>query len=237
MTWNLQNFPASGDATVELVAQAAAGLDVDIIALQEIVSDAAFGNVLAALDGWAGYRATGAPYDQNLAFLYRTDGRLDNVNFIEIYEHDSREFPRSPLVLSATWNGQPVVIINNHLKASGDGILDASNPYDEETRRRDACLMLADYISGTWAGTPVITVGDWNDELTDAEANNVFANFLDAPATWRFVDLPLAQDPSALKSYPKYSSHIDHILVTPELFAACSAPEALTEVVPIENGV
>ncbi|HPF71245.1 MAG TPA: endonuclease/exonuclease/phosphatase family protein, partial [Candidatus Krumholzibacteria bacterium] len=236
-TWNLEMFPVAGATTTDLVAQAIEGLDVDIVALQEVVDAAAFADLLNALDGWEGVRATSAPYDQNLAFVYRPGAHLAITSAHEIYSANAREFPRSPFVLEATWDGAPFAVINNHLKCCGDSVIDETDPWDETTRRRDACRLLAEYIELNRAGTPVITVGDWNDELTDSEAGNVFADFLNAPAAWRFVDLAIAQDPDGLHSYPSYPSHIDHILVTPELFEACSAPEALTEVVPIENGV
>ena len=72
-----------------------------------------------------------------------------------------------------------------------------------------------------------------NDELTDSPAANVFQNFIDAPDFYRFTDLAIAQDAGGLWSYPKWPSHLDHILITHQFFAASDRPEALTEVVPL----
>lgn len=72
----------------------------------------------------------------------------------------------------------------------------------------------------------MIVVGDFNDELTDPQDGNVFAPFLDAPLQWRFTDLPIAQGPSSGWSYPSWPSHLDHILVTAELFPGCDGPDA-----------
>ncbi len=235
MTWNVENFPLDGTITVNLVAKAVAGVGPDIVALEEVVSDTSFASVVSELDGWQGYRASSAYASQNLAFLYRDDGHLTNVSFHEIFTHDSREFPRAPLVMSAEWNGQPFVVVANHLKCCGDSFIDETDPYDETTRRRDACLLLQAYADTTWADRPVVMVGDWNDELDDPTDGNVFANFLAVPDQWRFADLAIALDPAAAKSYPKYGSHLDHILVSSPWFTAMEAPEALTEVVLLDQ--
>jgi len=237
MTWNLQTFPISPSTTVNLAAKAVAGVDADIVALEEVVDADAFTNLVGQLDGWRGYRATGAPYDQNLAFIYREDDRLTDVSFTEIFSGHQywREFPRAPLVMSAAWKGRPFVIVANHLKCCGDGILVGTDPDDEETRRLNACLLLQAYADTTWADRPVIMVGDWNDELDDPTAQNVFAGFLAVPDQWRFVDLGIALDPTAAKSYPKYNSHLDHILVSSPWFTATEVPEALTEVVLLDQ--
>ena len=54
-------------------------------------------------------------------------------------------------------------LINNHLKCCGDGNIDEDNYWDEEHRRRDANVMLDDYISTHFANVSVILVGDLND--------------------------------------------------------------------------
>ncbi len=235
MTWNLETFPVNGAVTVDLVAKAVAGVDADIVALQEVISESNFQRVIAQLEGWGGYRATGAPYDQNLAFLYRTDGLLAVTGFHEIFTHDSRPFPRPPLVMECTWNGQRILVINNHLKCCGDNVIDEADVWDETTRRRDACVLLDEYVEANEPGTPVVIVGDWNDELDDPAAGNVFANFLADTVHWRFADLPIAQGEGGRVSYPSWGSHLDHILITDELFAAAEKTEALIEVVPLNT--
>jgi endonuclease/exonuclease/phosphatase family metal-dependent hydrolase len=232
MTWNIENFPKAS-TTVGWVTQIIEGLQPDIVAVEEIANGASFNALIAQLDGWGGVQARSDAY-QNLGFLFREDRGLVFSTAYEILTRYSREFPRSPYVLEATWNGTPIVVIANHLKASGNGILDASDPYDEETRRRDACVMLAEYVTANLAGQRVFIVGDMNDELIDAAPNNVFQNFLDEPESWRFADLAIARGPSEGFSYPSWSSHIDHILVTDELFPALDGAAAATLVVPLQ---
>lgn len=242
MTWNLRTFPISFDeddpqpvaelATVRLVAQAIAGLDVDVVAVQEIYQNnghpgrSAFDAVAAALQGWDGYRSTDNGW-MDLGFFYRTDGDLVIDSFTDIYTGYSGPFPRAPLVMQATWRGRPLVVINNHLKAQGDAA--------SEERRRQACLLLEQYVEATFPDTPVIIVGDLNDELDDPLPGNVFANFLADTARWRFVDLGFTRSAGGPVSYPRWPSHLDHILITDELFVAAEKAEALVQVLLLET--
>lgn len=237
-TWNIENFPKAGATTIERVRQVVEALAVDIIAVQEISTDAgggpAFDAVVAALDGWGGARATSDSY-QNLGFIYRETGGLQVTATYEIFAAGdySREFPRAPFVLEATWNGASVLVVCNHLKAGGNGVLAPDDAWDEETRRRDACLLLEEFVEIQFPAHRVFIVGDLNDELTDLPPNNVFQNFLDDPAGWRFADLAIAQGPSDGWSYPGWPSHLDHVLITSELFAALESPGAVTVVAPL----
>ena len=51
-----------------------------------------------------------------------------------------------PLVLEMNYQGEDYVIINNHFKCCGDGILDLGDSSDEETRRYNAISLLKNYI-------------------------------------------------------------------------------------------
>jgi endonuclease/exonuclease/phosphatase family metal-dependent hydrolase len=233
-TWNLERFAKNGDATVDAVIQAIEAMDVDIIALQEIQSFTSFRKMRERLVSWEGDRATSAGYDINLAFLYRVDGDLEVESVYEILVEHPREFPRRPFVLEGRYRGTPIVVINNHLKCCGDGTI--SEAYDdEETRRRDANLMLDDFIRTNYAGQNVVVVGDMNDLLTDIPVRNVFQNFLDAPDQYLFADLDIARGPSSDWSFPGWPSHLDHIMITTPLFSAFAGPETLVKVVRLHS--
>jgi endonuclease/exonuclease/phosphatase family metal-dependent hydrolase len=234
VTWNLEHFAKKGDDTVDAVIQAIEGMDADIIALQEIESFSSFRTVRERLVSWEGDRATSAGYAINLAFLYRVDGDLQVESVYEILVDYSREFPRRPFVLEGTYRGNSIVVINNHFKCCGDGVI--SGDYsDEETRRRDASLMLDDFIRENYADKMVVVVGDLNDILTDAPSRNVFQNFLDAPDQYLFADMDIANGPGSGWSFPSWPSHLDHILITTPLFAAFEGPETLVQVVPLHT--
>jgi hypothetical protein len=76
-------------------------------------------------------------------------------------------------------------------------------------------------------------LGDLNDLLTDNTANNVFQVFLDAPASYQFVDMDIATGSSSGWSYPSWPSHLDHILISNELFSALDDPESQISTVQI----
>jgi endonuclease/exonuclease/phosphatase family metal-dependent hydrolase len=234
VTWNIEHFAKQGDETVDAVIQAIEAMDADIVALQEIEDYAQFRAVREGLKGWDGDRATSAGYNINLAYLYRTDGDLVVDAIYEILVENSREFPRRPFVLEGRQDGESFVVINNHFKCCGNGTIDEET-WDEETRRRDASLLLDDFIRTNYDGRKVIVVGDFNDSLTDIRSKNVFQNFLDAPDYYEFVDMGIAKGPGTGWSFPSWPSHLDHILITAPMFEAHEGRETLVQVVPLHT--
>ena len=224
VTWNLHNYPSSS-LSVEYAAQALRAIDADIVALQEIVSGARFQALNDSLAGWSGYRATGAPYDQNLALLWK-DATVTVIGEpYEIFTDDSNAFPRSPLVMECSVGGNTLLVVNNHLKASeagDDNIIDFDDSRDNEYRRYIASVLLEEWIRTEHPDEAVIVLGDLNDLLTDNMSNNVFQSMLERPEEYSFADMSLATGPSSGWSW-RYSSHLDHILVTDELFSAVEA--------------
>ncbi len=225
VTWNIEHFPKNLSVTVEYAVQIIRGLNADIYALQEIESNTYFEDIIETLNNndpintWDGYRATTASYYVNLAYIYKTNV-IEISDIYEIYAsyEYSREFPRRPLMMKMQWNGTDVYIINNHLKAMGDGYLNLGDEWDEETRRYDACNLLDEYISQNLPDENVIVLGDMNDELTDSQSNNVFVSFLNETDEYDFADMEIAEGSSVYWSYPSWPSHLDHILITNELF-------------------
>ncbi|NCQ34970.1 hypothetical protein GW813_07855 [bacterium] len=234
VSWNVESFPKNGQTTVEDLAQAVEALDADIVALQEIKDAAQFKALDATLTGYQGFRAGSAGYDINLAYLYKTDGLLTVESIYEILTRES-DLPRSPLVLQGTFGDAPFVVIDNHYKCCGNNQIDLTDSWDEETRRLNANLALQAYIEENFAGMSVIMVGDFNDELTDGESNNVFQNFISDPERYRFADMSIAQGPSSGWSYPSWPSHLDHVLVTAPLFLALDKTGSDVRVVRLDN--
>jgi len=114
--------------------------------------------------------------------------------------------------------GENIIIINNHFKCCGDGYLDSDDSGDEETRRYIASNLLKDYVDTNFQNENVIILGDLNDILTDNPENNVFQMILNDTENYLFADMDIAQGTSSGWSYPTWPSHIDHILITNELF-------------------
>ncbi len=235
MTWNIENFAKRGAVTADHVIDVVNGLQVDIVALQEIENLTYFQQVREGLTDWTGDRATSASYSVNLAFLYPVDGEAQVSAVYEVLTGYRRELPRAPFVLEGTFRGKDFVVINNHYKCCGNNSIDESDEWDEETRRRDASLLIDDFIRTNFPDRAVIVVGDFNDELTNNPADNVFQNFLDAPDKYRFVDMAIAEDRGGLWSFPTWPSHLDHIMITNQLFDAHQGGSMLVEVAPLHD--
>lgn len=216
VTWNLHEFPSSS-LSVHYVAQAVRMLTPEVVAFQEIgalnhsesTGAQAFAALLDSLVGWAGYRATDASgSDQNLAMIWNEAEVTADVPPYEIFQSERAAFPRPPLVLECTVRGQPLIIVDNHFKCCGNGIIDETDPWDEEYRRLLAVQNLDQWVRDEHPDNAVIILGDMNDKLTDSSTNNVFEPFLLLPDEYRFADMQISA-----------ASGIDHILVTNELFS------------------
>jgi endonuclease/exonuclease/phosphatase family metal-dependent hydrolase len=234
VTWNIEEFPKNGQATVDAVLEILQGLDADIVALQEISDVASFKQMVDQIPGWEGH--VESEWYAGLAYLYRTDVLETGRNY-EIYTTEEfwRAFPRSPQVMEFRFGAQDFVVINNHFKCCGDGLLDQDDPWDEETRRMDATNLLKEYIDTNFAQRRVIVLGDLNDSLTDMTQNNVFASLLNDPDNYRFADMGIAEGDNAGWSFPSYPSHLDHILISSELFDGLEQEDSSVLSLPVEE--
>jgi len=218
-TWNIEWFPKDGQTTVDYVAQIIEALDVDLIAMQELDDTDMFDQMMGSLQDYVGYYESG--WFAGLAYIYKP-GAIEINDIYEIYTTEEywNAFPRSPMVMDLTFNGENIFVINNHYKCCGDGVLDYGNSGDEEYRRYMANELLKQYIDVNMPDSKVILLGDLNDILTDAVGNNVFQMILNDTENYLFADLEIEQGSSSNWSYPTWPSHLDHILVTSELFDA-----------------
>jgi len=236
LTWNIEWFPKNGQTTVNAVSQIIEALDVDLLALQEINDTVTLQQMVDGLPGYEAYYDSLWP--AGLAYVYKTDA-LTIIDAYEIYTTQPfwSAFPRSPMVMEVEFDGELVIVINNHFKCCGDGILDLSDLGDEETRRFIASNLLKQYIDDNHADDRVIVLGDLNDILTDNLANNVFQTILDDPGNYAFVDEAIANGNPVDWSYPTWPSHLDHILVTDELFDAVADSASQLECIRIDDAL
>ncbi len=234
ITWNVQNFPRNNDITISSIARAIQALDIDIIALQEIESSTGFSALIDSLDHYQGFRASSAYASMNLAFLYNPNSvTIDSI--YEILENEWRPLPRSPLVIEGYWKDNPVIVINNHYKCCGDGVIEHGNTGDEEYRRFRASELLENYIQSHFNDQNVIVVGDLNDDITDHQNNNVFQPFINQSDAYLFADMNIASGSSASWSYPTWPSHIDHILISNELFDEFNDARSAIQTIIVDN--
>lgn len=215
-TWNIENFPKHNN-TIEYVQDIIETSNLDIIALQEIADLNGFNELTNNLQGWEGFRYSNSDYGE-LAFLIN----LENIQIIEspysiLNQHNHYFAYRPPYLTKVNFQNQEIVIINVHYKCCGDGILE-NNYWDEEYRRQQATYHLKNYIDNNFQNEYVVVLGDFNDDISEEMNNNVFAEFLNDPEDYFFTDTYIAEGSSLNWSFPSYPSHLDHILVTNELF-------------------
>jgi len=233
VSWNIEWFPKNGQVTADSVQTIIQSLAADLYALQEIDDTTLLKQVVSTIPGYAcHFKST---YYGGLAYVYNTNTVQVNKKY-EIYTSQPfwNSFPRSPQVLELTFNNEDYVIINNHFKCCGDGTLNTNDPNDEEMRRLSAVTLLKQYTDSLFIDERVIVVGDLNDILTDPASNNVFNSFLNDP-DYLFIDFQIALGNSANFSYPSWPSHLDHILISDELFADFSKPNSELSCIRIDD--
>jgi endonuclease/exonuclease/phosphatase family metal-dependent hydrolase len=214
VTFNVEGFPKNGYNSVIMLASLLNTIDADVYALQEVATEAGFNQLLKLMPGYTGlfYLMDNDVY--NLAYIFKTSEITIDGLATKLLFTDSQYFPRPPFEVKIHHipTNSSLYIINNHLKCCSGT--------DNETSRRTASLMLKNYIDTNLSNDAVIVCGDLNDEITGiSSSENPFLNFIDDPADYRFADMSIAKGSQLWWSYPSYPSHIDHILITNELFS------------------
>jgi len=228
MTWNVEQFAKKGQITLSYVEQIITALDPDIVAFQEIDSFYIFNQLISALTDYDGEYNNTSYGAQALAYIYKKN-LVHKNNIFPIYTESyyNYPFPRRPLVFDFDFMGENFILIDNHLKAFSDG--------ESQNKRLQAINYLKTYIEGYYPKSNVIVVGDMNDELTDAESNNVFNSFLNDPQNYQFADMTIAEGSNSNWSYPYYPSHLDHTLITNDLFDEFVDAGSVIEVIKVDE--
>jgi endonuclease/exonuclease/phosphatase family metal-dependent hydrolase len=214
VTFNVETFPRNGYTSVIMLASLLNTIRADVYALQEVASVSGFDQLLKLMPGYTGLYYLENNDQWNLAYIFRN-------NEITVYDDDTRllftdsqYFPRPPFEVKIHHlpTNSDFFLINNHLKCCSGA--------DNETSRRNASEMLRNYIGTSRPNDAVIVLGDMNDEITGTSvSDNPFLGFINDPANFSFADMSIAKGSQLWWSYPSYPSHIDHILISNELFA------------------
>ncbi|MFN2395729.1 MAG: choice-of-anchor J domain-containing protein [Bacteroidales bacterium] len=234
VSWNIEWFPKNDQVTVDYVTDIILNMDAEIIAVQEVSDTVFFKQMLDNLEGYTGFFRSS--YFAGLAYIYK-DTEIEVNDIYEIYTNQPywRPFPRSPVVMDFQFNGENYIVINNHFKCCGDGYMDLSDSWDEETRRFDAMNLLKEYVDTHFNDKKVMIVGDLNDLITDEWDHNVFRNVIDDEENYLFADYDIAHGSINYWSYPSWPSHLDHIIITSELFDEFSAPFTYVRTLRVED--
>ncbi len=210
ISWNLRDFPIDELFTVEQVARLIEKEDADLVAFQEIQSEEDFNRMMYLLPEWGSEIVISGGL--NLGFIYKKTEIVLIGHAYPIFSDDHFAFPRAPIMLEVVHtSGIEATLINLHLKCCGGE--------ENELRRREASTKLKDFLDENHPDDPIIVLGDFNGMIagiTDVE--NVFIDFINDAANYRFADMAIAAGPKEWWSYPSYPSHIDHLLISNELF-------------------
>ena len=234
LTWNIERFPKNGTATIDSVARVIEALDADLIGIQEVRDTAICRQMVRSIPGYKVHMDIG--WSGGLAWVYKTSTvQIQSVYNILNTSPYWNALPRSPLVVEFQFAGADWVAINNHYKCCGDGQLDPNDPSDEENRRMEANNLLKQYLLLNHSSDRLIVLGDLNDNLMDPFQHNVFRMFIADSSRYRFADHALAQGPNCHWSYPTWPSHLDHILISDELFSFFPDPSASALTVRVDD--
>lgn len=234
ITWNIEWFPKNGQTTADSVKTIIEALDADVIGFQEIDDTALFRQVINQVPGYKLHIEPG--YFAGLAYAYRS-ASVFAKSFYKIYDTQPywNAFPRAPVVMEFLFKGEEYIAINNHYKCCGDGNLDVGNTSDEENRRYLANTLLKEYIDSVFSEKKVFLIGDLNDELDDDFDDNVFRDFILDGDNYYFADDRIAKGPIQFWSYPSWPSHLDHILISKELFENFEHPNSICETILVDG--
>ena len=216
VTFNAGGFPKAGYTSVATLAAFIKAMDPDVVALQEVASEADFNRLVKLMKGWRGYFNPVNNDEWNLAYLIKEEetGTFATSEKL-LYKEDAWAFPRSPYELKIKHkpSSAELYLINLHLKCCEGS--------DNEKSRKSASEKLKTYLDNTRASDKVVILGDFNDQISSSSSqDNPFLNFVNDPAGFAFADMPIAKGSVLWWSYPSYPSHIDHILLTNELFSS-----------------
>jgi len=237
VTWNIQSFPKHNPETTDLLRTLIPNLQAELIAVQEISSTSSLSQLVNQIPNWS-YIVSGSGDGYTRVGILYNNITVQIDSFATIFSDMSTPFPRAPLLVKLHWQGQEMIVITVHLKAYDDNIIVDNDPQDNEYRRKYACELLDQYIETNFPNSKVIILGDMNDQIQDPEDYNVFMTFLDKPEEYYFTDMPIALNSNSNNcSYPKYSSQIDHILITNELYDAFDLSNRYVKAINIENFV
>jgi endonuclease/exonuclease/phosphatase family metal-dependent hydrolase len=213
VTFNAEGFPKEGYTSIAALSALIKSMDPDIVALQEVASEADFNRLVKLMPGWEGVFYPINNGDWNLAYLIKdSEAELISGTSRILFRDNTWAFPRPPFEIGVKYKptGMELLLINLHLKCCGGA--------DNESRRRAASEQLKEYLDVQHANDAVIMLGDYNDEISSSyQEENPFLNFIDDPSDYAFADMDIAMGSELWWSYPSWPSHIDHILVTNEV--------------------
>ena len=243
VTWNVEWFgsrqggPRDDALQVDNVAETLLLLDADLIALQEVVSGAAFDDLLARLgpgfDGLlasdedvVGNRSYGRS-EQKVALVWRTDRLALQDAEVVLRELDWAFAGRPPLLARFAVDGD-----NEHLRTVVTLHAKAASDLESWSRRQAGARGLLALLEGPLADESVAIAGDFNDDLERSIRRDKPSPYQELRQAYPFASWRMAVEGIATTAGGRQP--IDHILLTGDWDADASA-EALVVVPPLAD--
>lgn len=222
VTWNIQNFPKSGE-TIDRLQAVLDSLHADIYCFQEIENTSSLLRIFRNLPDYD-IAISSQTYMMHLVIAWQKD-EFTELEIEDMFTNYSYYFAsRPPIRVKFRWNREDSLftfnVLSLHMKAMGDA--------SSRERRRNASNVISQYLrEENQIENPWILAGDWNDDLTTSSGLYSFGPLLEYPDEFMFVTQELAADPN-YASYPGWPSFIDNIMITKALFEAYESSAVTT---------
>ena len=220
LTWNIEWFPKRSSNTLSRLAELINNSNADLIAMQEIAEPSQLATLRELLPGW-NFKYYNVRGDQELAYFYKESEISSITDLSIIFPDNTSAFYRPPVITTIKHiSGQEVTLFNIHLKCCSGA--------ENVARRREASELLKAHIDNNYANQKVIVLGDFNDDIE--KSDTPFSNFIEDKDGYYFADMEIANGSNQYWSYPSFGttgSHIDHILITDELFESVKSVSTL----------
>ncbi len=208
-TWNIEQFSLS-NTNIALVQEIIERLDVDLIAVQEILSEVDFLSMLDELDGWIGLVSSQSGLKTGYIVKSAAFERFQEP--IELFQEQNDLFPTHPLLLQMIHvSGLNVSFINYYSLRMADTVGTA----DTADLRFEASRHLKEYMDSTQTLVPIVVLGDFNADLG---VQSPYYNFQLDAEHYLFADASLGTENGDDFSIPSLQTDHDHLLITNELF-------------------
>ena len=227
VTWNIEwfgstnNGPSNEDLQLRNAARVMQNMDADMYLLQEITSSSALQELTDRLDGYRSFIADHISISLKTAYIYKTS-TIDSISAgaVTLFQDRNDWAQRLPFRFRFSFEVgdvvQNIIAVNIHAKANTGGFSDREESYQKRVR---AAEDLERYISDRQSDSYVIIAGDYNDDMDVSIFDNretPYDDFLENERSFRVLTKELTD--AGEQSTVGFSSMIDHITITDELF-------------------
>lgn len=228
-SWNLNWYgssdtskgPIDKDRQQSGIRRVLDSMNVDLIAVQEVLSQESLAVLTDSLDGeYSNLFAIDISSSQKMAYLYNTATITPESYGLAVNGGSKAwaggRFPfRFTFTITIDGTAQRLVVFNIHAKAT-----DSATAMEDYSRRKTDAETFHTYLADFYSDANVIVTGDFNDNLlgsvVDTVLDSPYLSFLTDTASWKSTTYALEQ--SGLATYiGGFRSFIDHFLISNEL--------------------